>query len=299
MPTPLNPLKKALREPLLQFLGMGAGLFVLFGLINGPAEGPPNRIVVTNGQVERMVAGFTRTWMRPPNSREIDDLVDAYLRDEVYYREAIALGLDKGDALVRRRMRQKLEFILEDVSALLDPSEEELAAFLRANVQPFRVQPQVSFRQVYLSQDERPDVRPDAAGLLIRLRAGENPDDLGDQIMVAEAFELASRSEIERHFGEAFAREVSELPTGVWSGPLLSGLGAHLVLISEREDGRLPELAEIREEVKRDWLLERGKELKESTFRKLLEDYDVVIDQPARSPRSNEQLAATPPKAAQ
>ena len=275
--------KKVLREPLFHFLVIGVGLFLLFSIINGPAVDKPNRIVLSQNQKELLAENFSRTWMRAPSDKEMEGLIDGYLRDEVFYREAIALGLDQGDNLIKRRLRQKLEFILEDVLSLLEPTDEELTLYMQQHKARFHIKPQVSFQQVYLNYDKHDDVGAQADKLLTQLRAGENPEQLGDQTMLAVDFELISQTDIERRFGEEFARQVVTLPQGVWSGPVASGFGIHLVLVSEKVEGRLPELAQVKETVKRDWLVERRKELKEVTFSELLKGYEIVIEKPAES----------------
>jgi hypothetical protein len=290
----VNKIKEIMREPLMHFLLIGAGLFLLFNFTNGPAGDKPNRIVVTPGRVEQMTARFTRSRMRPPTEQEIAGLIENHLRDEVYYREALAMGLDKDDGLIRRRMRQKVEYILEDISAQADPTDETLTAFMRQRMDKYRVEAQISFQQVYLNPDRRKDMVGDARKMLVRLRAGTDPETLGDTIMVAHKFDSASESEIERAFGESFARQILKLELGDWAGPVISGLGGHLVMVSERKDGRMPELAEVRTVVERDWLAQRRKELKDITFRKLLEGYDVVMEQPSKPGNaSGKAVAAT------
>lgn len=289
--------KKVLREPLLHFLVIGVGLFLLFSIINGPAVDKPNRIVLSQNQKELLAENFSRTWMRAPSDKEMEGLIDGYLRDEVFYREAIALGLDQGDNLIKRRLRQKLEFILEDVSSLVEPTDEELTLYMQQHKARFHIKPQVSFQQVYLNYDKHDDVGAQADKLLTQLRAGENPEQLGDQTMLAVDFELISQTDIERRFGEEFARQVVTLPQGVWSGPVASGFGIHLVLVSEKVEGRLPELAQVKETVKRDWLVERRKELKEVTFSELLKGYEIVIEKPAESdPVGNKTVSLRSPE---
>jgi hypothetical protein len=291
-------LKKILREPLMHFLLIGAGLFLLFNFTNGPAGDKSNRIVVTPGQVEQMTARFARSRMRPPTEKEMDGLIEGYLRDEIYYREALAMGLDKDDALIRRRMRQKLEFILEDISAQADPTDEVLTVFMQKHMDRYRVEAQVSFQQVYLSPDQRKDMAGDARKILSRLHAGTDPKTLGDPIMVGPEFDLASEREIERAFGKSFVQQLLKLEPGDWVGPVLTGLGGHLVMVSERRDERMPELAEVRTVVERDWQAQRGKELKDITFRKLLEGYEVVMAEPAKpGDTSGTAVAATPTQA--
>ena len=277
-------LNKLAKEPLLHFLLLGCGLFLLYNMINGGTVDKPNTIVVTAGKVEQLSASFSRTWERLPTEQELDGLLKSYLRDEVFYREAIALGLDKDDNLIRRRMRQKLEFILEDVTAMMDPTDEELTDYMQQHEDQFRLQPQVSFRQIYLSPDKRDEIKADAEKILSRLNAGEiseqQSEQLGDQIMLDKEFKLSSQGDIERRFGQAFARQIIALPTGVWSGPVISGYGGHLVLVSERVAGRLPALAEVREDVQRDWMLEQRNILKENIYQKLLQEYEIVMQQP-------------------
>lgn len=279
----MQSIRKILGEPLLHFLLIGVGLFYLFGLMNGPATNNPNQIVVTPGQVELLVQNYSRTWMRPPTPEEMDFLVNEYVRDEVYYREALALGLDKDDDLIRRRLRQKLEFILDDVAAQLDPSDEELNEFLNANVEQFRTETEVAFQQVYLSFDKRDDIVADAAAMLRRLEAGEDPEQLGDSVMLRSSFELTSQQDIERQFGFEFAHELLNLPVGEWVGPVASGFGGHLVLVSERVEGYVPELDEIRDVVVREWRHAKQKTLQDETFRELVQNYEVVVEEPAES----------------
>jgi len=294
----VNRIKKTMREPLVHFLLIGAGLFLLFNFTNGPAGDKPNRIVVTPGQVEQMTARFTRTWMRPPTQQEIAGLIESYLRDEIYYREALAMGLDKDDASIRRRMRQKLEFILEDISAQADPTDEALTDFMRKRRDKYRLEAQISFRQVYLNPNQRKDLEGDALKILARLRAGTDPETFGDPILVGHQFDFASESEVERAFGESFVQQILKLEPGDWTGPVLSGLGEHLVMVSDRRDGRMSELAEVRTMVERDWLAQCRKETKDVTFRKLLEGYEVVMEQPTKPDyASGTAVAATPPEA--
>lgn len=288
----MNRIKKIMREPLVHFLLIGAGLFLLFNFTNGPAGDKPNRIVVTPGQVEQMTARFTRSRMRPPTEQEIAVLIESYLRDEIYYREALAMGLDKDDGLIRRRMRQKVEYILEDISAQADPTDETLTAFMRQRMDRYRVEAQISFQQVYLNPDRRKDMDGDARKILVRLRAGTDPETLGDPIMVRHKFDFASEREIERAFGESFARQILKVEPGDWAGPVRSGLGGHLVMVSERRDGRMPELAEVRTTVERDWQAQRRKELKDITFRKLLEGYEVVMEQPPKPGNASDTAVA-------
>jgi hypothetical protein len=267
-----------LREPLVQFLLIGAALFLLFGLVRAPGGKAQNRIVVDANQVDQLRAQFTRTWLRAPTQEELTGLVREHVREEVYYREALAMGLDRGDAMVRRRMRQKLEFLLEDLSAEAPPSDEVLAAFMQREPERFRKEPQAAFRQVYLNPEKHPDLLADATAVLASLKRGAAAEALGDVTMLPFESPLAPRSEIARLFGESFAEKVVTLPEGPWAGPIPSALGAHLVLVTKRIDARMPGLAEIRPVVEREYLVQRRLELKDLAYRKLLEGYEVVVE---------------------
>jgi len=275
----LLPFRKLLREPLVHFLLIGALLFVVFGLRQQPETGSSNRIVVDAGQVGQLTAQFQRTWMRPPTPQEVDGLVESLVRDEVYYREALALGLDKDDPVMRRRMRQKLEFIFEDLTAET-PTEAQLEAYLAENPDYFRIEPRVSFQQLYLNPDRRPDPVADAGELLAGLEAGADPAESGDPSLLPAEMTLASSTEIARTFGREFADDLSRMPPAGWVGPVYSGLGVHLVRVTDREEGRLPELAEVRPVVEREWLAKRRQELKDLAYERLREDYEIIVELP-------------------
>jgi hypothetical protein len=270
--------RKFWREPLVHFLVIGAVLFLAFDFSRDEDGNAPNRILVDSNQVQQLTAQFQRTWLRPPTEQELAGLVEGHVREEVYYREALAMGLDQNDRQVRRLMRLKLEFILEDLSAEAPPDDEVLTAFLHENADRFEISPQLWFRQVYLNPDRRQDLAGDARNLLQELASGIDPETLGDPTMLPMEFPAAYRSEIARIFGAAFADQVVELDTGAWNGPIYSGLGVHLVLVSERREARLPELAEIRDQVEREYLAQRRQVLKDQAYQRLRQGYEIVIE---------------------
>jgi hypothetical protein len=289
-------MKRVWNEPLVHFLAIGAALFLAFGLTRETGGKAPSRILVDANQVAQLAAQFSRTWLRPPTQDELSGLIESHVRDEVYYREALAMGLDQNDPLIRRRMRQKLEFILEDLTAE-EPSDQVLMAFLQQHPERFQVEPRVSFRQLYLNPDIHPDLEGDAEKMLQRLRAGAAPESVGDPTLVQYEFKLATQSEIARSFGKAFAQDVVELAPGAWTGPIRSGLGGHLLLVTERREGRLPELAEVRSQVGREYLAQRRQELKDMAYQKLREGYEVIIEPAtASNDEAGNALAATGPE---
>jgi hypothetical protein len=277
-------MKRILREPLLHFLLLGTAIFVVYGLASKRSSNEPGKIVVSAGQVAAMAEGFARTWRRPPTSEEMDGLIRDRVQEEVYSREAMALGLDKDDTIIRRRLRQKMEFLTDDVAALAEPSDDELGAYLKTHAGTFRVQRQFTFNQVYLNPEKHGEnLARDTAELLAQLRqSGDQADfsELGDSFLLEHQFQSLLASELVKQFGETFAAKLGELSPGQWHGPVESGYGVHLVWITERTEGRLPALGEVRDAVRREWANARRLETNEKFYQELLKRYAVIIERP-------------------
>lgn len=275
---------KLLRDPLVHFLAGGALLFALYARVNGgePDEG---RIVVSEARVASLASGFERTWMRPPSPDELRALVDDYVREEILYREALALGLDRDDLVVRRRMRQKMEFLNAEIADLAEPTREELESYLEAHPERFREPERWSFQQVFVSPDRSGDVEERARALLARLRAAPDAGVDGDPTLLPPGLEGASAEEIARTFGTGFAAELARAPEGRWGPPIASAYGLHLVRVTGREPGRLPDLDEVRSTVEREWTAERRRESEERFYRDLRQRYEVEVRMPSDGAR--------------
>jgi len=292
-------MKRILKEPLFHFLLLGAAIFLCYNLLLTRNRSAPDQIVITMGQVEHLAAGFAKTWQRPPTPEELAGLVRDRVREEVYYREAMALGLDQDDTIIRRRLRQKMEFISDDIAAQSEPSDEELNAYLSTHRDAFRIEPRFSFSQVYLNPDRRgANLERDTQQLLEQLNQGSDeidPATLGDSTLLAYRFTNESASEVASQFGKEFAAGLSELTPGRWQGPVRSGYGVHLVLLMERTEARLPELAEIRDLVRRDWQNAQRLEANEKFYQELLKRYTVIIEGLGPDEQQGE-MAANQPK---
>ena len=277
-------MKRLLREPLVHFVVLGAMIFAGYSLLNRDGAPAPGQIVITQGQIDAMAVGFTRTWQRPPTQEEMAGLIRDLVQEQVYYREAMALGLDKDDVVIRRRLRQKMEFVSHDPVASAEPSDEELQAYLNAHADAFTTGPRFSFRQVYLNpQRHGPNLARDAERLLVQLRqAGARvPDELsGDSLMMEPSFNGASKREVTSLFGEKFAAALEGIPAGQWQGPIKSGYGVHLVFLSERAESGLPPLAEVREAVRRQWADAQQRAAADRFYQELLRKYVVTVEAP-------------------
>ncbi len=277
-------LSTILREPLIHFFVLGAGIFLLFGLIGGSEEDQTDTIIVKAGQIDRMVEGWKKTRMRAPTVDELKGLIEDRIREEIYYREALAMGLDRDDMIIRRRLRQKMEFLSHDLTAQVDPTEAELEAYLQENTIMFLIEPWITFRHIYLNLDKRGnDTHDDALRLLARLRSGDNKIDaatLGDPFPLPRDYESVPESEVRNLFGRDFTAQLLTQELNVWHGPVPSGYGLHLVLIRERTKPRIPELDEVRDAVSREWVETRRRETNEEIFKQLRERYTVVVERP-------------------
>jgi hypothetical protein len=278
-------LARLLREPLLHFLLLGGVLFAIFGR-SGPSDtGTSDRqIVVSEADISRLAEGFSRTWHRPPAADELDAQIQNYIREEVLYRTALALGLDKDDTIIRRRLGQKMEFLFEDTVPV--PQEAELRTYLQAHAEKFRSQPLISFRQIFVSQSRGANAEGDARQILARLvSAAPGAANEGDSLLLGDGFSRMPLDRIAALFGDSFAQAVAQSAPGGWVGPLRSGYGLHLVLVTAVKPGELPAFDQVRSAVEREWFSERRAAAQVAQYKALLAGYRVIVQRPqAASP---------------
>lgn len=277
-------LKRLLREPLLHFLLGGFVLFAAYGALNPQAGDrfPSNRIRLTKDDLRQMAVVWVARWQRPPTPQEMQSLVEDRVREEILYRESIALGLDQGDTIVRRRLAQKMEFLAEDTSAIRDPDAAELKAWFGQNRQRFAQLGRVSFRHLYFSPDQHGERDRDAAAKALDKLAGKSADtaaaaNVGDRFMFQDYYADRASDEVSSVFGAKFAQTLFELKPGAWQGPVESGLGWHLVFVESVAPGRVPDFEEIEPDVKAAWINEQRAEAKRRMYAAMRARYEVVL----------------------
>jgi hypothetical protein len=274
--------KKLLREPLIHFLLLGAALFAVSGTLVKGTGGEPAKITVSQARIEHLARGFALTWLRAPTAEELEELVHNYIREEVYYREAVAMGLDRDDTVIRRRLQQKLELVSQNIVDSGQATDEELRVFLRDHPDKFHFEPRFTFRQVFLTPERHRDrLAGDAADLLKQLKQeGESSDvtTLGDPSLLENQFADVAATEVAKQFGAKFASALNDLPLGEWQGPVESAYGIHLVFVDERTEGRIPALEAVRDAVRREWSAARQLEATQRFYDGLLKRYTVVIE---------------------
>jgi hypothetical protein len=269
-------IRAVMREPLLHFLVAGAGLFLLFDVVSEPETTGDEQIVVTSGHIEHLVTLFVKTWQRSPTDAELRGLIDSYILEEVLYREAVAIGLDQDDTIIRRRLKQKMEFLVDDFSAAI-PSTEDLQQFLDGDPERFRAEARISFEHVYLADPLAGEVET----VLAALQSGEplDADLMSLSGLLPQRFDGASETTISGQFGESFKDALFTLDIGQWTGPVQSPFGMHLIRIDQIVEARVPPLNEIRDLVQREWLVDRRQAAQAALYDQLRAKYKITIEE--------------------
>lgn len=268
-------------------------MFALFQQVSNDYQPDNAEIVVTERQIQSLLLGFEKVWQRSPSKTEVDGLIQKHIREEILYREALAIGLDKDDGIVRRRLSQKMAFISEDLASLDKPEEQELQAFLVAHAEDYRQPSRFSFRHIYLNTSKRGEsAQSDAIALLANLKTQDsNATLLGDPLMVKQQFNLETERDIERVLGSQFLQSLNDIPTGSWQGPISSGFGLHLVRVDERIEGKVSQLNEVRDEVVRDLGSEKRDQTNKAFYQNIRKRYTVKVESHSRNNAASESEA--------
>lgn len=271
--------KSLLHEPFMHFLIAGALVFMLFAG-SGTAEIGDRRIIVDAARVEGLAKIWAQTWHRAPRVEELDGLIRDYIKEEIYYREALRLGLDKDDAIVRRRLRAKMEFMATSEAENLEASDTVLQAWLAHYPTRYALPAQISFTQVYYPADDSKAGRARITAGLSSLRTGADPARMGDVIGLPPQMTSAPTGEIDRMFGDGFARDLLAMPLRTWAGPVVSGFGNHLVRVRAVVAARPARLQDVRQAVENDWRAANLERREREAYQTLLDGYDIKIAQP-------------------
>jgi peptidyl-prolyl cis-trans isomerase C len=285
----VNPMKRLLREPLIHFLLIGAVLFAAYGYMQRGRGGVESskQIQLTVDDLRQLVILFQSQWRREPTAQELSRLVENKVQEEILYREALAMGLDKDDTIVKRRMAQKLQFLAEDVAAAREPTAAELKSWFEKNKAMFAQPSRVSFRHLYFTPDRRGQrARDDAAQALVKL-AGQPQDtklaaSLADPFMFQEYYRDRAPDYLGKEFGSQFAQAVAKLAPRSWQGPIESGFGWHLVFVDTVIPGRVPAFEEIESDVKTAWLGEQKTIAWSKAYEAMRAKYTVLLPAPPK-----------------
>jgi hypothetical protein len=280
--------KAIVKEPLTHFFLLGAVLFVIYGVLNQGSVSAPDEIVVDNARISALTTQFQRVWQRKPTAGELDSLIENWVREEVLYREGLAMNFERDDPVIRRRIAQKVAFMSD---AIVDdnPDDVVLDTWLQENPDRYRLEPVLTVQQVYIDPGRHAE---DLDGYIESLHGKLLDNDtaaIGDATLLPRAMAEVSLSELERRFGRKFAESVNEIPVGEWSGPVQSGFGLHFVYVSSRIPGREATLEEVRGAVERDVVAARREDAEEAIYQSMRERYRIVIPDDATTLASGAQ----------
>jgi hypothetical protein len=290
IPSRTHRLKAWLKEPLLHFFLLGGLLFGMYDYLHRNAPSDGNTIVISRDQFASIEAQHQALWGRPPNAQELNGLVEDWLHDEVLYREGVAMGLDRDDPIVRRRVEQKMEFI-GDGNTPPPPTDADLQAWLDAHPNDYRTEAVFTLHQVYFDRAARGQhLDQDVAQAREALQQGKPVN--GDVTSLPPAMTSVSGSEVTAIFGTEFEHAMASLPVGTWQGPVDSGLGVHLVKIDARSPGKVPPLADIRAAVERDVAHQREVAAQDAFYRTIRQRYVVRMEGDAPAPSTSSKAAS-------
>lgn len=271
-----------LREPLLHFLVLGAALFIVFAQLNDSEAGRENRILITQADLNALATSWLKSMGRPPSAEEREQQLNSFIRQQVLAREAVALGLDKDDAVVRNRLAKKMEYLFEDLSFMPEPTDGELGEYRLAHPASFTLPAEMSFQQIFFDASLRGDnVSAEAKQVLKELQQVDTAVDtlhLGDRSLLPYEFKGGREAQIAEMFGKKLTQQIFLLPVNSWQGPIASPYGQHLIYINSRRDAQLPALDEIRDRVAREWRSTQQKVANEVFYQSLYQRYEIVVD---------------------
>jgi len=284
-------MRRWLHEPLVHFLALGLALFAISRVVDADRGGAQrlSRIELTPDDIRQVEVVWQAQWQRPPTADELRGLLEARIREEVLYREGLALGLDRGDTIVKRRLAQKMEFLGEDVSKLPEPTTAVLRAWFEKNPQRYALPGRVSFRHLYFASDRRGAPARQAADVALAqvTRAGSDATGagLGDRFMYQDYYADRDPDQVAGVFGSAFAKSLFALDARPsWQGPVESGFGWHVVRVESRTPGRVPTFDEVEAMVRTDWVSDQRDESRRKAFEVMRARYTVVLPPAGSTP---------------
>jgi parvulin-like peptidyl-prolyl isomerase len=277
----MSAVRRILSEPLVQFLFLGVVVFGVYSVLDrSPPAEDKHLIEVDEGQLAQMFETFSKTWQRPPTEAELNGLIDSYVKEEVFYREGRKMGLDQNDTVFRRRMQQKMEFLLEPSIDELTPKPGELESYLKAHAEAYRLPTKLAFRQIFFKSDRPSDTGETAAQqalILLKADTAADTSTMGDTTLLPARMGLTDADVIATSFDEGFVEDLSSAPRGQWFGPVRSQYGVHLVLVEESSTADAPSLDVVKAAVQLDWESERRREIADRRYREMKRKYEVKV----------------------
>lgn len=274
---------RLLREPLLHFSIIGALIFLLYAMLEEQRQNPADLIVVSTARIEQLAAEYQSVWHHLPSESELEQLIEEHIREEVYYRGALELGLDSNDAVVRRRLRQKMEFLMDTGSYLREPTADELESHFADNKKEFASLPGLAFEQIFFGTSPNPESLEQALSVL-HASPETSVGEMGEHTLLPAKLRLSSATAVDGVFGHGFFEKLVELPEGTWAGPVASAYGIHLVRLSELVPAQTPNLEEVRDAVVDHWRVAQATRMREQDYAQRRARFRVEIQSSSSTP---------------
>ncbi|MHC4554814.1 MAG: peptidyl-prolyl cis-trans isomerase [Planctomycetota bacterium] len=273
------------KEPLFYFFLLGTVIFGIHAFLkaNSSKESDRYEVQITSSDVDWLRNRWNKLMSRDPTPDELQGLIDSMIREEILYREAVAMGLDEKDTVVRRRLAQKMEFLFKDLADMAQPSDQQLTDYFKENQDRYRIPANITFTHIFFSSDKRSQTaQADAAAAFEKIQQRninhENALSLGDPFMKGLAFGDQSTDQVARIFGNYFSEKLEVLETGKWQGPVRSSYGWHLVYIDKLIPTSVPELEQVRSKVQIDYVSQNRDKVNRQVYEDISARYSVLVE---------------------
>ncbi|MCK5814549.1 MAG: peptidyl-prolyl cis-trans isomerase [Flavobacteriaceae bacterium] len=272
-------MKKILKEPFFHFIALGIALFILHGLVNEKTN-TENTIIINDFDVSSLISKWEMQWKRSPTEKELQNLINLNIKQEIFYQEALKMNLDHNDEIIKRRLSQKMQFLSNDIAAMTEPTEEQLKEYYKENYDKYLTPASYSLYQITFSSDNRKDHFMDASAVLKQFPNAtfNEMKQFGDQLPFNYYFENINANELGLQLGSKFPEGLKKIAIKQWAGPVQSGFGSHLVFITDIKAPTQPDFDLIKKDVLRDYEYDNQKEINELIYQEFKKKYDIVID---------------------
>ena len=272
-------MKKLLKEPFFHFIIIGIALFILYGLVNEKTESK-NTIIIDDFDVSSIISKWKMQWKRPPTEKELQNLINLNIKQEIFYQEALKMNLDHNDEIIKRRLSQKMQFLSNDIAAMIEPSDEDLKAYYKEHSNKYLTPPSYSLYQITFSPDKRKDNYKDALETLEQFPDAtfDEMKNWGDTLPFSYYFEDVNANKLGLQLGSKFSEGIKDQEINKWIGPIPSGFGYHLVYITNKKEPQTPAFEKVKKNILRDYEYDKQEEIDELMYKELKKKYNIEID---------------------
>jgi len=272
-------MKKLFREPIVHFLLMGLGLFLLYGIVNRRTD-DESTILIDDFDMNNIIASWEMQWKRLPTDEELKNLIQQNIKQEIFYQEALKMNLDHNDEIIKRRLAQKMQFLSNDLASINEPTDEELEKYYDKHFENYLTPYLFSFYQIVFSPDNRENAKQDAEIIMSQIDNDSFAEikTKGDRLPFPFFFENTNADALNRQLGVNFSESLEHIDTGTWVGPIQSGFGYHLIYLTEKTGPQIPDFESVKDDLLRDMEYDNQKNLNDLIFKELKKNYSIEFN---------------------